>query len=186
MYISKDSYKLLWYHYSFSSILAVMWETFHPTTYIVTTKFFYWFRKLTWLGCLSGTVGWVSDFSSGHDLMVCEFEPRARLCADSSEPGAYFRFCVSFSQSPSPTLTLSLSLKNKNLKQFFKKKKRKINMVDFRVKTRIKVDKWHSNTELPLYWLLYSFLTDLLKSFEFLPSTILSVLWLYEVFFRPT
>ena len=26
------------------------------------------------------------DFSSGHDLMVCEFEPCIRLCADSMEP----------------------------------------------------------------------------------------------------
>ena len=25
-------------------------------------------------------------FSSGHDLMVCEIEPRVRLCADSTEP----------------------------------------------------------------------------------------------------
>ena len=26
------------------------------------------------------------DFGSGHDLMVCEFEPCVRLCADSEEP----------------------------------------------------------------------------------------------------
>ena len=26
------------------------------------------------------------DLSSGHDLMVCEFEPRIGLCADSMEP----------------------------------------------------------------------------------------------------
>ena len=26
------------------------------------------------------------DFGSGHDLMVCEFEPRLGLCADSLEP----------------------------------------------------------------------------------------------------
>ena len=25
------------------------------------------------------------DFGSGHDLMVCEFEPRVGLCADSVE-----------------------------------------------------------------------------------------------------
>ena len=34
-------------------------------------------------------------------------------CADSSEPGACFRFCVSLSLCPSPTHALSLSLKNK-------------------------------------------------------------------------
>ena len=26
------------------------------------------------------------DFGSRHDLRVCEFEPRVRLCADSVEP----------------------------------------------------------------------------------------------------
>ena len=26
------------------------------------------------------------DLGSGHDLMVCEFEPHVRLCADSVEP----------------------------------------------------------------------------------------------------
>ena len=37
------------------------------------------------------------DFGSGHDLTVCEFEPHVGLCADSSEPGACFEFCVSLS-----------------------------------------------------------------------------------------
>ena len=26
------------------------------------------------------------DFSSGHDLTICETEPRVGLCADSAEP----------------------------------------------------------------------------------------------------
>ena len=26
------------------------------------------------------------NFSSGHDLQVCEFEPCVRLCADDTEP----------------------------------------------------------------------------------------------------
>ena len=43
------------------------------------------------------------DFGSGHDLVVREFEPRIRLCADSSEPGACFGFSLSLS------LSLSLS-----------------------------------------------------------------------------
>ena len=33
--------------------------------------------------CLGGLVGWVSDFGSGHDLTVGEFEPHIGLCADS-------------------------------------------------------------------------------------------------------
>ena len=48
---------------------------------------------------------------------VHEFEPHVGLCADSSEPEAYFRFCVSLSLLPSPALSLSLSLKNKHLKK---------------------------------------------------------------------
>ena len=49
---------------------------------------------------------------------VCEFESCVELCADSSEPGACFTFCVSLSVCPSPThalsLSLSLYLKNKH------------------------------------------------------------------------
>ena len=63
-------------------------------------------------GCLGGSVGWASDFSSSHDLAVHEFEPRVGLCADSSEPGA-----ATDSVSPSlpapPLLTLCLSLSQK-------------------------------------------------------------------------
>ena len=38
-------------------------------------------------------------------------EPRVGLCADSSEPGTYFRFCVSLSLCPSPVHALSLPQK---------------------------------------------------------------------------
>ena len=62
------------------------------------------------LGCLGGSVGSASNFSSGHDLTVCEFEPRVGLYADSSEPGACLGFCVSLSLCPSPAHALSLSL----------------------------------------------------------------------------
>ena len=55
----------------------------------------------------------VSDCSSGHDLTVPEFEPRVGLWADSSEPGAWLRFCISLALCPSPTPALSLSVKNK-------------------------------------------------------------------------
>ena len=41
-----------------------------------------------------GAPGWRSRLSvrlqPGHDLTVCEFEPRVRLWADGSEPGACF------------------------------------------------------------------------------------------------
>ena len=53
-----------------------------------------------------------SDFGSGHDLVVHEFEPRVGLCADGSEPGACFGF-GSPSLCPLPVHTPSLSLKNK-------------------------------------------------------------------------
>ena len=62
------------------------------------------------MGCLGGSVGWASDFGSGHDLTVCEFEPRVGLCADGSEPGACFGFCVSPSLYPSPAHALCLSV----------------------------------------------------------------------------
>ena len=74
-------------------------------------------RKTPVQGQLGGSVGEVSDFGSGHDLTVREFEPRVRLCADSSEPGAYFRFCGSLSLCPSPAHVLSLSKINKNIKK---------------------------------------------------------------------
>ena len=45
--------------------------------------------------------------------VVCEFEPRVGLCADSSKPGACLGFCVSFSLCPSPTCALSLSVSQK-------------------------------------------------------------------------
>ena len=60
----------------------------------------------------------LSDFSSGHDLKVPEFEPHIGLCADSSEPGACFGFFVSLSLCPSPlmrvlSVSVSVCLKSK-------------------------------------------------------------------------
>ena len=52
--------------------------------------------------------------------MVHEFEPRVGLCADSSEPGACFRFCVSLSLCPFPAHALSLKNKQTLKKIFFK------------------------------------------------------------------
>ena len=70
--------------------------------------------KSAFPGRLGGSVGWATDFGSGHDLAVHEFEPRIGICADRSEPGAGFRFYVSLSFCPCPTHTLSLSLSKKN------------------------------------------------------------------------
>ena len=63
----------------------------------------------------NGAFGWLSElsvwlqFSSGHDLAVCEFETLTRLWADSSEPGVCFGFCVFFSLCP-PLLMLFVCL----------------------------------------------------------------------------
>ena len=52
------------------------------------------------------------------------------LCADSSEPGACFRFCVSLSLSAPPPLALCLSLKYEQaFKKFFKLKGNKTQML---------------------------------------------------------
>ena len=65
----------------------------------------------TWI--FGNTVGaWVAlsakhltlDFGSGHDLMVCEFEPHIGLCADSEEPA---RDSLSPSLSALPLLSFS-------------------------------------------------------------------------------
>ena len=54
-------------------------------------------------------------------IPVCGFESHFRLCADSSEAEACFRFCVSLSLWPPPhSLFLSLSQKQ-TLKKIFKK-----------------------------------------------------------------
>ena len=57
---------------------------------------------------LGGSVGEASDVGSGHDLTVRGFEPCVGLFADSSEPGACFRLCVSPSLCSSPTHSLCL------------------------------------------------------------------------------
>ena len=78
-------------------------------------------RNAESLGRPGGSVSYVSDFGSGHDLPVRGFEPRVRLRADSSEPGTCFGFCVSlFSVSAPPPLALCLSLSKTNtVKKFF-------------------------------------------------------------------
>ena len=59
------------------------------------------------------------DFSSSHDLMVCELEPRIGLCADGVEPAWGSPSPLSL---PLPACELCLSLPL-NLKKIFSKKK---------------------------------------------------------------
>ena len=64
-------------------------------------------------GRASGWLSWVNvalDFGSGHNLTVRGFKPCVRLCADRSEPGACFGFCVSLSVCLSPVHALSPSV----------------------------------------------------------------------------
>ena len=61
-------------------------------------------------GRLGGSVGEVSDFSSGQDFTVHEFEPHFGLCADSSEPGASLGFCISLSLPLPHSCSVSVSL----------------------------------------------------------------------------
>ena len=65
-------------------------------------------------GRLAGSVGCATDFGSGRDVAVREFEPRVGLCADGSESGSRFGFCVSLSLCSSPTRTLSCCLSEIN------------------------------------------------------------------------
>ena len=58
------------------------------------------------------------DFSSGHDLMVREFEPHIGLHTDSAEPA-----WDSLSLSASPVLSVSLQISKINFKKLFKKLK---------------------------------------------------------------
>ena len=60
-------------------------------------------------GRLGGSVSGASDFGSGRDLAAREFEPHVGLCANGSEPGARFGFCVSLALCPSPTWALPLN-----------------------------------------------------------------------------
>ena len=71
------------------------------------------------MGYLGDSVVWASELGLGHDLIVCEFEPRIGLCADSSEPGAWSLLrilClpVSLFLPHLHSVSLSLSLKNKD------------------------------------------------------------------------
>ena len=64
----------------------------------------------TWVG---GLAGCASNFGSGHELEVRDFEFRVGLCAESSEPGACVQFYVSLSLSLPLSLSCSVCLSQK-------------------------------------------------------------------------
>ena len=60
----------------------------------------------------------MSDFGSGHDLMVREFKPPIWLCAEGADPASDSLSPVSVSLCPPPLMLVhSLSLKNKHKKK---------------------------------------------------------------------
>ena len=68
-------------------------------------------------GDLTGVLGWLSWLNIRFQLRSWSHLSRVRahfgLCADSSEPRAYFRFCVSLSLPLSCSHSVSLSLSKK-------------------------------------------------------------------------
>ena len=93
-------------------VYSGLWEkkkkSHHPCRRYSTSVTRVWLKKCS-LGRLGGSVGWASGFGAGCDLAIREFEPRVGLCADSSEPGACFGFCVSLSLPLPCSLSLSIS-----------------------------------------------------------------------------
>ena len=75
-----------------------------------STKSLHSIKKQVKLGRLGGSVGEASNFRSGHDLSVREFEPHMGLSAVSTEPASD---PLSPSLSAPASLFLSLSKINK-------------------------------------------------------------------------
>ena len=71
-----------------------------------------------------GAPGWFSRLNVQLRLRSrshpSEFEPRVRLCADSSKPGACFGSCVSLSLCYSPAFSFSLSLSLSKINRAYK------------------------------------------------------------------
>ena len=85
-------------------LYCLHWKSFCCLNFVSPLKIVFW-------GRLGGSVGWASDFTSGHDLAVCGFKPRIGLCADNSAWSLLWILCFSLSLCPSPAR--ALSLKNK-------------------------------------------------------------------------
>ena len=69
------------------------------------------------MGRLGGSVSSASDFGSGRDLTVGEFEPRTGSVLTSQSLEPVFGFCVSLSPCPSLVCPLSPSVSRINIKK---------------------------------------------------------------------
>ena len=70
--------------------------------------------KVWGLGCLGGSVGEASDFSSGLDLTVREFEPHIGLCAEQLRAWSLLQIlCLPLSLLLPRSCSVCLSFKNK-------------------------------------------------------------------------
>ena len=119
LYLNRDSLSLSRSGICYMNILVYRWDLASSQT---ASQFSFivcflppfsqesFFKRYT-EGRVGGSVGQVPHFGSGHGLAVHGFEPLIRLCVDSSEPGACFRFSVSPSLSVPALLTLCLSQK---------------------------------------------------------------------------
>ena len=65
---------------------------------------FFGLKNILIVGHVGGSVGWASDFGSGHDLKVPEFKSHIRFTAVSAEPASD---PLSPSLCPSPVCALS-------------------------------------------------------------------------------
>ena len=90
---------------------------FHPYTYLKT-----YIIGGTWVAQLVKNL--ILDFGSGHDLMVREFEPHIRFCADNAEPAWDSLSPLSLSAPLSLILPLSFSLSK--IKEYYWNITRKI------------------------------------------------------------
>ena len=130
-----------------TTYLKKKWTSHKCTTLLIISTWIYPFNQCLGqeniAGCLGGSFGWASDFGSGHDLLLCEFEPWVGLCA-GSQLRAWNLFqilCLLFAPPPL-ALACSLSLKNKHT---FKK---------MRISIKKKKEKYcqHSRGPLPTSW----------------------------------
>ena len=80
----------------------------HPNAVWQITNISVAFNNKHLLGRLSGSVGWASDFSSGHDLTVCGFKPHiGALCWQLRAWSLLWILCLPLSM-PLPTCALSV------------------------------------------------------------------------------
>ena len=97
-------------HYSCFNVYSIL--------FIYYIQFFF-LKSIPFLGHQGGSVRGASDFGSGHDLTVYEFEPHLGLYAVIVEPASDLLFHF-LSALPLLILSLCLSFKNKQTLKKFK------------------------------------------------------------------